>query len=202
MRLTRRMLLGGAGAFAATPAIAQVTDLLLSPKTLVDRALEARSFSDIAKDNEIVVKVNAVMAKIGTISASTEIYEQRLLVTGLFDDKAKYDQFETGVRGVAGIKKLYWHAVYLSDADQKADPDVIGWAKSLELATLAKAKLIGDMDVHDINYRVCCDSFATIYLLGRALSKAERDKAVAHARDVADERKLVDLVVVRPKPKN
>ena len=31
--------------------------------------------------------INAIMAKLGTIKASTEIYEQRLLITGLFDDK-------------------------------------------------------------------------------------------------------------------
>jgi hypothetical protein len=46
------------------PASAQlpgVTDLLTAPKTLIDRAIEARSKRDIAKDNVIVVKVNAII---------------------------------------------------------------------------------------------------------------------------------------------
>jgi hypothetical protein len=46
----------------ASAQLAGVTDLLTAPKTLIDRAIEARSKSDIAKDNVIVVKVNAIMA--------------------------------------------------------------------------------------------------------------------------------------------
>lgn len=195
---TRRLLLAGSGILAARPALAQLGTILTAPKTLVDRVIEARSFADIAKDNEIVIKVNAVMGEVGTISASTEIYEQRLLVTGLFDDKPKYDKFEQGVRAVAGIKKLYWHAVYESATRQKADKNLISWAKSLELATKAKARLVGTAGVADVNYRVCCDSFAIIYLLGRARSQEEHDKAVSRARDGDGVRKLVDYVEVRP----
>ena len=49
-------------------------DVLTTPKTLIDRAIEARSGDDIYKDNEIVLKVNAVIAELGTIKASTKIY--------------------------------------------------------------------------------------------------------------------------------
>ena len=115
---TRRSLITGALLVAAAPARAQL-GIFTAPKTLVDRALEARSTIDIAKDNAVVIKVNAVMADAGTVKASTEIYEQRLLVTGLFDDKPSYDKFQQGVRGVSGVKKLYWHVIYMSDVEQK-----------------------------------------------------------------------------------
>ena len=66
-------------AFSATvtamPASAQLSDILLGPKTLIDRAIEARSSSDLARDNAIVIDVNKVMADLGTIKASTQIYE-------------------------------------------------------------------------------------------------------------------------------
>jgi hyperosmotically inducible protein len=83
-----------------------VTDPRTAPKTLLDRAMEAQSTIDIANDNAIVVEVNAIMAEVESIKASTEIYEQRLLITGLFDDKAVYDDFEKKVRAVPGVKKL------------------------------------------------------------------------------------------------
>jgi len=83
---------------AAPPASAGLLDdILVGPKTLIDRAIEARSSSDMFKDNEIVVKVNAVMADLETIKASTEIYKQRLLITGLFDDTQLYEDFLAGV---------------------------------------------------------------------------------------------------------
>ena len=80
---------------------------MVSPKTLIDRAIEARSSSDIYKDNKIVVKVNAMMADLGTIKASTEIYEQRLLITGLFEHTQVYDEFLTRVEAVDGINERY-----------------------------------------------------------------------------------------------
>ncbi|MGH6976747.1 MAG: BON domain-containing protein, partial [Stellaceae bacterium] len=123
MICTRRGIIAGLGGgvmLATRPAFAQL-GVLGAPVTLINRALEDRSTADIAKDNEIVIKVNALMAEDKTIKASTEIYEQRLLVTGLFDDRPTYEKFQKGVRGVAGVKQLYWHVVYMSDADQKAN---------------------------------------------------------------------------------
>ena len=90
------------------PALAEIfDDILVSPKTLIDRAIEARSSSNKYKDNKIVVKVNAMMADLGTIKASTEIYEQRLLITGLFEHTQVYDEFLTRVEAVDGINERY-----------------------------------------------------------------------------------------------
>ena len=111
------------------------------PKTLIDRAIEARSVGDIAKDNEIVAKVNVIMGKLGTIKASTEIYEQRLLVTGIFDDKAVYDRFEREVRQVQGIKKLYWHVGYLAKDDPRRK-NLLDWSDAVVMATKAQARLV------------------------------------------------------------
>src|SRR5882672_1064218 len=120
----RQFVMLGSGGVALAflrpePTWAQLGDILGAPKTLIDRAIEARTTSDIAKDNGVVLKVNKVMADVGSIKASTEIYEQRLLITGLFDDKPTYDKFEKGVRAVEGVKKLYWHVAYMSAQDQE-----------------------------------------------------------------------------------
>lgn len=194
--VTRRTFIAGAIVVAAAPARAQL-DLLISPKTLVDRAIEARSAADIARDNAVVVKVNAAMAEAGTVKASTEIYEQRLLVTGLFDDKATYQKFERGVRGVGGVKRLYWHVLYLSDAEQKAK-NILSWEQALVIEEKAKARLIGTAGVADVNFRVAADATGTIYLLGRARSEEEHRKAVARARDGDGVKKVVDYVEMRP----
>lgn len=203
--LPRRRLL--AAALAAGPAavllpgraIAQLGDILTAPKTIIDRAIEARSSEDIARDNAIVVKVNGVMADLGTIKASTEIYEQRLLVTGLFDDHKLYDRFERGVRGVAGVKRLHWHVAYMSKAEQeKQKRRLYAWDDVLVMESKAEARLIGTAGVADVNFRIAGDAFGTIYLIGRARSGEEKAKAVARARDGRDVKRIIDYVVVRP----
>lgn len=182
---------------AAAPAQAQLLDVLTAPKTLIDRAIEARSAGDIAKDNEIVVKVNAIMGKLGTIKASTEIYEQRLLITGIFDDKAVYDKFEREVRQVAGVKKLYWHVTYLAENDPKRKT-LLDWGDVTVMAAKAQGRLVGTAGVADVNFRTTADSYGTVYLIGRARSGEEAKKALARAKDGTGVKKVVDYVVVRP----
>jgi len=178
-------------------ARAQLLDALKAPVTLIERAVEARSTSDIAKDNEIVVKVNAIMAKIASVKASTEIYEQRLLVTGLFDNKADYDSFESQVRKVEGVKRLYWHVTYLAKDDPKRK-SLLGWDDVLEMTTKANTRLVGTKGVADVNFRVTGDSFGALYLLGRARSGEEGQKALARVKDGDGVKKVVNYVEVRP----
>ena len=195
----RDFLILGGGAAALWPGLGQAQ---FFPKTLIDRAIEARSTSDIAKDNEIVVKVNKVMADVGSVSASTEIYEQRLLITGLFSDKATYDKFEKGVRSVTGVKTLYWHATYMSEPDQdaaKKKGTMIGWAAGLEMTTKAQGRIVGTKNVADVNYRIAGDAFGNLYLLGLARSADEKKLALARVKDGEGVKKVVDYVVVRPK---
>jgi len=173
------------------------TDIIIFPKTLVDRAIEARSASDITKDNEIVLKVNAVMADLGTGKASTKIYEQRLLITGLFDDKTTYDKFEKGVRAIAGVKKLYWHVIFMPKAEQQRRK-LLDWSDVIVLESKAQGRLIGTSGVADVNFRVAGDAFGTLYLIGRARSGAEHAKAKERARDGDTVKKVIDYVEVRP----
>lgn len=195
----RRFAFAAATAFilAATPASAQLLDVLTAPKTLIDRAIEARSAGDIAKDNEIVVKVNAIMAELGTVKASTEIYEQRLLVTGIFDDKKLYDRFEREVRAVKGIKKLYWHVSYLAPDDAKRK-QLLDWADVTVMAAKAQARLVGTAGVADVNFRTTADPYGSVFLIGRARSGEEGKKALARAKDGKGVRKVVNYVDVRP----
>lgn len=194
----RRLVLAAlAGLALSTPASAQLMDVLTAPKTLIDRAIEARSASDIAKDNVIVAKVNGHMGKHATIKASTEIYEQRLLITGLFDDKATYDQFQKDVRGVEGVRKLYWHVTYLAKDDPKRK-SLPGWSDTLEMGVKAQGRLIGTRGVADVNFRTTVDSYGTLYVIGRARSQEEANKAVARLKEGEGIKKVVNYIDVRP----
>lgn len=192
----RRLFLVGL-LLAAPPAHAQLLEVLTAPKTLFDRAIEARKAGDIAKDNEIVLKVNGVMAELGTIKASTEIYEQRLLITGVFDDKALYDRFESGVRAVKGIKKIYWHVAHVPAADPKRK-QMLDWADATAMGAKAQGRLIGTAGVADVNFRTTADAFGNIYLLGRARSGEEAKKALGRAQDGKGVKKVLNYVEVRP----
>ena len=187
--------------FAAVPAAAQLSDLLLGPKTLFDRAIEARSSSDLARDNAIVIDVNRVMADLGTIKASTQIYEQDLLITGLFAEGKTYRKFEKGVRAVEGVKKLYWHVAYMTERakeDAIAAGRMMDWKDVLTLKTKAQARLIGTAGIADVNFRVTADPFGNLYLMGRARSDEELKKAIGKLKEGDDVKKVYNYALVRP----
>lgn len=170
-----------------------------TPITPIERIVEARSFEDIAKDNEIVLRVNNVMARLGTIKASTEIYEQRLLITGLFEDEALFDQFRREVDAIAGIRTLYWHVALLSEAEQeRRASELIGWTEALALDTRIGAGLYGTRGISESNLRVAVDAFGSVYLLGRARSQEEHTRMIRVAQETRGARKVVDYIVVRP----
>jgi hyperosmotically inducible protein len=203
MKRVREILVVGAlllgASIVPSPASAQLSDILLAPKTLIDRAIEARSAKDIATDNRIVVDVNAIMVEYTTIKASTEIYEQRLLVTGIFDDLKLFDDFSAKVRKVEGVKELYWHVIYMSEEDQeKRKAELLDWPDAVVLNTKAGLSLIGTRGVADVNFRTAVDSFSTTYLLGRARSQPELDKALAAVKETEGVAKVVNYAVVRP----
>jgi len=186
---------------AAMPVRAQSSDALTVPKTLVERATDARSAADIKRDDAIVRAVDKAMADAGTIEASAETYEQRLVVTGLFDDKDAYDRFEKAVRAIRGVKRLYWQVADLPKSEQAARRTagtLIDWADVLTMETRAEGRLIGAAGISDVNFRIAGDVFGTLYVLGRARSKDEADKAIAGAKNGAGVRKVVSYIDVRP----
>ena len=196
-----------AAALLAAPALvlsptmagAQLGDILKAPKTLIDRAIEARSTEDIAKDNRVVIDVNAIMAEVRTIKASTEIYEQNLLITGVFADQKSLDQFREQVRQVRGLKDLYWHAVFLSEDERnRRKSELLAWNDVLLLETKVGIEMVSTRGVADVNFRTAVDSFGTVYLLGRARSQEELDKAVATVTNTEGVSRLVNYAFVRP----
>ena len=203
-QLTRLILVAIAGTVASgsispPPASAQLGDILLAPKTLIDRVIEARSSKDIAIDNRIVVDVNKIMVEFETLKASTKIYEQRLLITGIFDDMQMFDEFSSKVLEVEGVKQLYWHVVFLSEEEQeKRDAELLDWPDVLLLNTKVGINLIGTRGVADVNFRVAVDSFSTTYLLGRARSQEELNKALKVVEKSEGVAKVVNYAVVRP----
>lgn len=169
-----------------------------SPITVVQRAVEDRSAADIAEDNRIVVAVNKLMAKYETVSVSTEIYEQRLLIYGILADPADYSGLRNDVGKIDGIAELYWHVTRMSEAEQDAREDeMLGFAAGLKVKAVIEKDWLAADGVESLNFRVAVDPFGTAYIVGRAKSRPEQDRAVAVVRNVEGVRRVTDYSEIR-----
>jgi osmotically-inducible protein OsmY len=168
--------------------------------TIGQRALEDRSTEDIAKDNEIVANVNGLMAKYETVSVSTEIYEQRLVVYGLLNAKATLESFRKDTQAVEGIKQLYWHVLYMSDEEQAAkEGEMLGFSGGLEVKARVEEKWLETEGINSLNYRVAVGPLGEAYVLGRAFTASEQEQALAAVRSVDGVVNVVNYVEVRAK---
>lgn len=175
-------------------------DVIAPPKTSFDPAIEARSTSDIMMDNKIVIALNAIMANFGIIKASTEFYEQRLLITGLLDGRKPYRNFLAELTILHNINVLYWSIRNLNKSKQKKwkkAGKIIGWADALLLDTKVGLALVDERGVADVKFRVASDTFSHVYILGQARSKGELKTAMKAARGAESAKKIVNYVIVR-----
>ncbi|MDX1737121.1 MAG: BON domain-containing protein [Alphaproteobacteria bacterium] len=171
----------------------------LNPITVVQRVVEDRSATDIAKDTEIVAKANVAMADSKVISASTIVYEQRLVVYGIVTDNQKYKKLERDVRAIDGVKKLYWHVKYMSESEKESrDAELVGLADGVAAQAKIEAEWIKSDIVSSTNFRVGIDPFGTAYVMGRGKTGKERDAALAIVRGTEDIRRVKNYSVVRP----
>jgi hyperosmotically inducible protein len=100
---------------------------------------------------------------------------------------------------VKGVKKLYWHAIFMPKAEQeRRKKEMLDWADVLVLETKVRVNLIGTKGVADVNYKTVGDSFGTVYVLGRARSQGEMTKALSVIRETKGVKKVVNYGYVKP----
>ncbi len=182
--------------------IAAVSATLLvvacSPVTLVQRAVEDRSMQDIADDNKIVVAVNKLMAKYETISVSTEVYEQHLLVYGIMEEKAMFDGFNAEVAKIPGVRKLYNKVIHMTEAEQEAQEDrMLGFAEGLKVKAKIELDWLDTAGLESLNFRIAVDPMGIAYVIGRAKSEAERDRALAVAGNAEGVKRVRNYTFIR-----
>ncbi len=177
--------------------LAACTGSPISPVTLAQRALEDRSSEDIATDTAIFTAANTIMAGEKTLSLSTLVYEQVLVVYGLETDRETYDTVRAEMAEIEDVKTLHWEAVYMTEAEKEAaDEQILGIADTLRIQAEVEADWLDTEGIESLNFRVGVDPQGTAFLLGRAKSAEEHQKVVDVARAIDGVQRVVDYTYV------
>jgi hyperosmotically inducible protein len=185
--------------FLAQPAAAQFNPLSII-KGAVEAAVEDRSADDIAKDAEIKTKITVeVIDKLGSevISINADVYEQDVMLTGAVeksDIKAKAGKLAAGVDGV---KKVINDILVIEPVAQKKGA-VEGFVDDTVIDTKINGLLLDGKGVNVTNFRWRSVQ-GHVFLFGRALSAAEKTKAIGIVKGIEGVRSVTDRVKVRAK---
>jgi len=195
MSRTRRQTLAGLAtviALAGATAGCQSPTLIVleDPRTYV----EDRSLRDAREDARIRLDIQALFAEreSGELrNVAVEVYERTVLLVGTVTTPAARDESGALAAGVEGVGRI------LNEVQVVGDAGVQATAEDLTVETRIKKALRADDEIHSANLRWSSVN-GIVYLFGRALSEAERDRAVAIVRDIDGVREVVDHTKVVP----
>ncbi len=119
---------------------------------------------------------------------TADVYDGRVMVTGILpdpDDRAEALRLAWAVRDV--------ETVYNEIQD---DPrGVLDTGRDKWISAKLSARLTFDAEVYSINYRITTVN-GVVYILGHARSRTERDRVIAHARDIEHVRRVILHVLI------
>ena len=156
-------------------------------------AYQERGLEGKARDLKIEIGIaEAWLNKDHTysIKMSIEVYEGRVLLTGAVADadvRADAVRLAWTVNGVEEV---------LNEIQVRRPGDIIEYSRDAWITATLKSKLTVDEEVFAINYAIETVN-RVIYLIGIAQGRKEMDRVLAHARNVAYARKVVNHVRVK-----
>lgn len=166
--------------------------VLEDPRTYV----EDRSLRDAREDARIRLDIQALFVEPETGAlkdVKVEVYEQEVLLVGTTTTPAAREEAGLLAAQVEGIGPIHNEIQVIDSAGLQAA------AADLTIETKVKQALRQDKDVNAANLRWHSVN-GVVYMFGRALSEAERQKAIAIARGIEGVREVADLLKVAPLP--
>ena len=184
----------------AAPALAIDLNPLSAIKGIVEAAVEDRKASDIGKDAEIKAKITSdVIDKMGSdvISINSDVYEQDVMLTGSVETSEQKALAAKLAGAVENVKKVYNEIRVEKDVDKKKGT-VENAVDDTVIETKINALLIDAKGVNVTNLRYRSVG-GHVYLFGRALSSAERSKAITVVKEIENVLSVTNRIKVRAK---
>lgn len=180
-------------------ACAGGVDPLSAARGAVEHAVEDRSTDDATTDLEIRATIAArITDEMGTdiVSISSDVYEQRVMLTGIVETDAQKSQAGAIARGVEDVRVVYneLRVVPKTERDKGA---VEGFVDDTVVETKIDGLLIDASGVSSRNYR-WRSVHGHVYLIGRALSESELQRVFTVIRGIEGVASLTSHVEVRP----
>ena len=156
-------------------------------------AVQERGLEGKARDLKIEVLVAEAWLRTDhtySVRMSIEVYEGRVLLTGVVDDEKVRADAVRLVWTIDGVKEV------LNEIQVHAGGDVIDYARDSWITASLKSTLTFDENVLAINYAIETVN-GVIYLIGIAQDRKEMDRVIGHARSIGYVRKIVNYVRVK-----
>ena len=125
---------------------------------------------------------------------SFSVIEGRVLLTGSVPTPEDRIQAQRLAWQADGVREV------INELQVADDSGILDYARDTWISTQLKAKLVFDGDIQSLNYSVETVN-GTVYLMGIARSDEELARAIDHARNIDDVKRIVAHVVAADDPR-
>ena len=179
------------------------------------KALEDRTTEDQVTDTKIDAGILSSLSdkdKGLLLDVSTDVWEQRVMLTGTLDDPAVRKEVVNMAKSDSRVKQVYDEIQIVTPeekerrrkaAEEHDKKDTEGTGQTVDdfwIATKIEAQLIAEDGVTSVNYR-WRSVRNQIYLIGRAGSQTELNKVLEVIRNTEGVSSVKHFVEIKPVPK-
>ena len=168
-----------------------------SPTMILDAATtvaEDRTMSQVATDVGLKIDINAKLLSNKYrdlfLDVNTNVYENRVMLTGSVETGSQKRRATLLVRGIKGVTKV------INELQVTGDGTLTETANDLWIETKLKARLVGADGVSSINYRWRSVN-GVVYFIGVAQNRGELAEVVRLARAMSHVNKVVTHVRIK-----
>jgi osmotically-inducible protein OsmY len=175
------MLSGCAGVFIAGGATVGVA------------AYQERGVEGAAQDTKLATQIRMGYLETSselTTNVGIEVYESRVLLTGLVDQEQHRADAVRMAWVVIGVKDV------INEIQLRTEEGIVEFAYDAWISTQLGSKLTFDEDILSINYSIETVN-GVVYLIGIAQDQAELDRVIAHASSIDRVRRVISHVRIK-----
>jgi osmotically-inducible protein OsmY len=159
-------------------------------------AAQERGFKGAMNDTRIRLDINHLWFQESTTlysKVNLQVQEGRVLLTGNVPDPQTRLNAVRLAWQVNGVREV------INEIEVNDTSSIMDAARDEWIATKVKTKLLVDREIDAINYSIETVN-QTVYLMGVAQDQAELDRVIAHVKDTAYVRRVVDYVRLKDDP--
>ncbi|MCG8512449.1 MAG: BON domain-containing protein [Rhodospirillales bacterium] len=191
-RLSASAIMLVLGLFAATTLSGCAGAIVGAGATAGTAAYSERGIDGSAKDLKIETALRAAYLEADQVlitSVGVEVYEGRVLLTGVAKSEQMRAEAVRIAHGVSGVREVL-NEIQLSGGG------VLNFTRDSWITTQLTTKITIDKEIMAINYSIETVN-GTIYLIGIAQNQAEIDRVLAHARGIDYVKNVISHVRVK-----
>ena len=170
--------------------------VVIGGSTVGSAAVEEGGMGGAVDDSKIRLQIsNALLKKDASLfqDVNLSIRGGHVMITGSVEKEESRAEAERIAEATEGVRMVY------NELQVTNEGGILSYGNDVVISRSLKSRMVFDKNILSVNYDVDVTN-GVVYILGIAQNEAERERVIAHARDVSDVKRVVAHIILKDDP--